>query len=117
MPLTLEDFRRLALSFPETSEASHMSHPDFRVNGKIFATLGYPDDGYGMVKLPPEELKAFVEAEPAIFSPAKGAWGRSGSTSVLLSTANRKSLKRAMAAAWRSASTKTSAKRSQKRRA
>jgi hypothetical protein len=107
MPLTADDSRRLALSFPETSEAAHMNHPDFRVRGKIFATLGYPDDTCGMVKLAPKEQKAFVKAEPAIFVPVKGAWGRSGSTNVRLSAA----MRRALAAAWRAAAPKDLAER------
>ena len=53
-----------------------MAHPDFRVRGKIFATLGYPDESWGMVKLAPEEQEVLVAAEPAVFVPVKGAWGR-----------------------------------------
>jgi len=59
--MTSNDFRRLALSFPETSEQTHMDHPDFRVAGKTFATLGYPEDGWGMVKLTPIEQGMFIE--------------------------------------------------------
>jgi hypothetical protein len=95
------EFRRIALSFPETSESAHMAHPDFRVGGKIFATLGYPDADYGMVVLPPEEQQKFMEAHPAVFSPAKGAWGRSGSTKVRLADVNTATLHKAMALAWR----------------
>ncbi|MDR3704049.1 MAG: MmcQ/YjbR family DNA-binding protein [Candidatus Sulfopaludibacter sp.] len=62
--MTPEDFRRLALSFPETTEQEHMHHPDFRVRGKIFATLGYPHDNWAMVKLPPEQQANFVGAAP-----------------------------------------------------
>ena len=54
LEMTPDDFRRLALSFPEAAEHAHMHHPDFRVRGKIFATLGYPHDNWAMVKLPPE---------------------------------------------------------------
>src|SRR5271154_7485763 len=84
--MTETDFRRLALGFPEASESAHMDHPDFRVRGKIFATLGYPDHNWGMVKLTPEQQTSLVRAEPTIFVPAKGAWGRRGSTTVRLET-------------------------------
>lgn len=76
--MTADQFRKLALSLPETSEQSHMRHPDFRVHGKIFATLGYPDEGWGMVKLSREQQRHWVEREPKIFQPVKGEWGRRG---------------------------------------
>lgn len=101
MPVTLAEFRRVALSFPEAVESAHMDHPDFRVGGKVFATLGYPEKGYGMVKLPPKEQVFFIEAEPNVFAPVKGAWGLRGATLVRLSAANKTSLRRALAAAWR----------------
>ena len=100
--MTASDFRRIALSFPEATESAHMDHPDFRVGGKIFATLGYPDKGWGMVKLPPKQQVFFIEAEPDVFVPAKGAWGRRGATTVRLRAANKATLRRALAAAWRS---------------
>src|SRR6266700_2419141 len=65
------DFRRLALSFPETEECAHMDHPDFRVAGKIFATLGYPEDGWAMVKLTPVEQQMFIKAQPTSSTPAR----------------------------------------------
>ena len=74
--MTPQEFHRMALCLPETAESSHMSHPDFRVCNKIFATLGYPDDGQGMVKLTPEQQHAFMRAAPEVFSPCNGAWGR-----------------------------------------
>jgi hypothetical protein len=74
--MTPAGFRRLALALPETSEVGHMGHPDFRVGGKIFATLGYPDGGWGMVKLTPDQQEALVSAEPSVFAPVKGGWGR-----------------------------------------
>jgi hypothetical protein len=100
MPVTPTEFRRMALSFPETEARTHMGHPDFRVAGKIFATLGYPDRGSGMVKVTPIEQRMFVEAEPKAFSPCAGAWGRKGSTSVQLSAVKKSTLRRAIAAAW-----------------
>ena len=80
-----------------------MGHPDFRVGGKIFATLGYPDAGFGMVKLTPEQQEAVVSAEPAAYAPVKGAWGRGGATSIRLSAAKARSLRVALGAAWRNA--------------
>ncbi len=81
---TPDDFRRLALAFPGAEERSHMGHPDFRVGGRIFATLGAPSEEYGMVALLPEQQELAIEAEPRAFKPAAGAWGRGGSTLVQL---------------------------------
>jgi hypothetical protein len=99
--MTAGDFRRLALSFPEATEGAHMDHPDFRVGGKIFATLGYPDMGVGMVKLFPDQQADFVRAEPKVFAAVTGAWGRRGATHVRLKAAKKASMLRALAAAWR----------------
>ena len=95
------DFRGLALSFPESEERSHMEHPDFRVAGKIFATLGYPEDGWAMIKLTPVEQEMFVKAHPTVFKPCTGAWGRRGATNVRLKAARKPTLRRALEAAWR----------------
>jgi len=104
--MTANDFRGLALSFPETSERAHMGHPDFRVAGKIFATLAYPDKSWGMVKLTPEQQAEFVHDEPEIFVPVKGGWGRKGATSVCLKAAKKNAVRLALAAAWRNAAPK-----------
>ena len=101
--MTQQAFRRLALSMPEACESSHMRHPDFRVRGKIFATLCYPDENWGMVKLTPEQQETFVGAEPEVFMPVKGAWGRQGATNVRLRPAKTPSIRAALAAAWRNA--------------
>jgi hypothetical protein len=93
----------MALNFPETAEHAHMSHPDFRVRKKIFATLGYPDETYGMVKLTPEQQHGFIKSNPGVFAPSKGAWGLRGSTIVKLKAAKKTVLHRAMEAAWRNA--------------
>jgi hypothetical protein len=98
--MTDEEFRRMALSLPETSEAEHMCHPDFRVGGKIFATL-WPEPGWAMVKLTPEQQEAFVQAEPTVFAPVKGGWGRAGATSVRLRAAKKSTLRTALVLAWR----------------
>jgi len=101
--MTAADFRQIALSFPETVEHAHMNHPDFRVRGKVFATLGYSDGTYGMVKLTPEQQHDFIKSSPGVFAPAKGAWGLRGSTIVKLKAAKKTLLHSAMAAAWRNA--------------
>ncbi len=98
--MTADDFRKMALGFPETAEASHMQHPDFRVRGKIFATLA-PDNVTGMVKLTAAEQTAFVQAAPKTFYPAAGAWGRRGCTMVTLTRARKSLVKEALLAAWR----------------
>ncbi|MFY9690947.1 MAG: MmcQ/YjbR family DNA-binding protein [Candidatus Acidiferrales bacterium] len=107
MPVTVTDFRRIALSFPEAIESAHQDHPDFRVGGKVFATLRYPEKGWGMVKLPPKEQVFFIEAAPHVFQPANGTWGLRGATIVRLRAANKTSLRRALAAGWRSVAPKT----------
>jgi hypothetical protein len=77
-----------------------MGHPDFRVGGKIFATLG-PKEAWGMVKLKPEEQATFMRAQPNAFSPAAGAWGRRGCTIVTLRAAKKSLVKEAMSLAWK----------------
>jgi hypothetical protein len=104
--MTPNDFRKLALSFPETAERAHMNHPDFRVAGKLFATLSYPNKEWAMVKITPVEQEMLVRAEPAVFSPVTGAWGRKGCTSVNLKAAKKTTLRRALAAAWQLAAPK-----------
>jgi hypothetical protein len=104
--MTANDFRRLALSFPETVEAEHMDHPDFRVAGKIFATLAFPDKTYGMVKLPPLDQDRFVEDAPEMFTPVPGYWGRMGATHVHLKKATKSAVQPALAAAWNNSAPK-----------
>jgi hypothetical protein len=104
--MTPADFREIALSLPETREGSHMGHPDFRVAGKIFATLGYPDKTRGMVRLSPEDQHNFSKDYPDVFAPAKGGWGRRGATSVDLEPAREEILQRALQAAWRNTAPK-----------
>ena len=104
--MTANDFRRLTLNFPETVEAEHMNHPDFRVAGKIFATLSYPDTTYGMVKLSPLDQDKFVREAPEVFTPVPGYWGKNGATHVHLKKATKKALQPALAAAWRNSAPK-----------
>jgi len=99
--VTANDFRRLALSLPDAEEAAHMGHPDFRVGGKIFATLGYPDTQWGTVGLTSEQQEFFVGAEPKMFVPVKGGWGKRGATSVRLRAARTGPVREALTAAWR----------------
>ena len=99
--MNVNEFRRVALSMPDAEERAHMGHPDFRVGNKIFATLGYPDSGWGMVKLKPEQQHEYVKAHPGVFVPVKGAWGRQGSTSVLLERVEETTLVEALTVAYR----------------
>lgn len=104
--MTAKDFRQLALALPETEERAHMNHPDFRVAGKIFATLGYPDKSHGMVKLSPEGQHYFSKDYPDVFTPVKGTWGLRGATSVNLKAAKKETLGKALQAAWRNTAPK-----------
>jgi hypothetical protein len=104
--MTAADFRSLALSLPETEEHEHMNHPDFRVGGKIFATLGYPDRTWAMVKLFPDQQQQLVSADPRAFLPVKGAWGKQGCTNVLLKAATKTKVREALSAAWQKAAPK-----------
>jgi hypothetical protein len=107
MPMTVATFRRIALSLPEAVEGAHMGHADFRVGGRIFATLGAPDATFGAVMLTPEQQQAFVETYPRAFVPVAGGWGLKGATNVILSGATEKTLRPALAAAWRNRAPKT----------
>ena len=98
--MTPAAFRRVALSLPDAIEGAHMGHADFRVNGKVFATLGWPDKAWAMVRLPPELQDALVLAAPEVFRPASGAWGRQGSTVVRLAKADEATPKDAIRSAW-----------------
>lgn len=89
-------FRKIALSPPEVAEGAHQGHADFRVGARIFATLGYPDDDWGMVKLTPEQQAIVVAAEPEIFRPVPGGWGKGGSTNVRLAKADAATLRSAL---------------------
>jgi hypothetical protein len=93
-------FRRLALALPEAVEGAHGGHPDFRVRQRVFASLFYPDKSWGVVKQTPEQQAMVVEAEPEIFRPVSGAWGKQGNTNVLLAKADQVTLKSALTMAW-----------------
>lgn len=104
--MTEDDFRKLALSLPEAEESSHMNHPDFRVGGKIFATLRSPGQGWAMVKLTPDQQEMFVKLAPGIFQPVQGGWGLKGATNVILKKAGKKITREALLAAWRNSAKK-----------
>jgi YjbR protein len=97
--MTTVEFRNMALEIPEAVERSHMNHPDFRVAGKIFASLGVPDEGWGMVKLTPEQQRTFIKKAPEVFKPCSGAWGRQGATNVYLASAKASMVRAALDAA------------------
>jgi hypothetical protein len=94
-------FRRIALSLEGAEEGSHMGHPDFRVNGRIFATLAAAAQGYGNLLLTPEEQSAFVEELPEIFVPVAGGWGKNGATHVRLAVVTEDVLTGALRTAWK----------------
>jgi hypothetical protein len=98
--MTADEFRRCARALPSASEGAHVGHPDFRVGGKVFATLG-ADETWGMVKLTPELQALLIRTAPEVFHPASGAWGRRGCTIVQLADANASTVEQALEAAWR----------------
>lgn len=99
--MTVDDFRRIALSFEGAEESSHMGAADFRVGGRIFATLASQAQGYGNLQLTPEQQAEFVREAPEIFVPIKGGWGRMGMTHIVLAKANKDVLEGALRAAWK----------------
>ena len=102
--MTEAQFREIALNLPGGIEKSHVSHPDFRVKGgKIFATLGYPDERFGVLILTADQQGELVGRYPEMFEPVKGGWGKRGSTQVLLGAAKQEVVERAMKAAWQNA--------------
>ncbi len=109
--MTAKEFRRLALSLPEACESAHMGHPDFRVAGRIFATLGYPQRGWAMVALTPDQQEWSLRAHSETFAPVTGAWGRAGKTTVRLRTARAGPVREALMTAWRNRAPKRLATR------
>jgi hypothetical protein len=107
--ITAEDFRRIACSLPGAEEKGHMGHPDFRAGGKIFATLGYPDAGWGMVKLTPEGQRVYVALDANVFVPVKGGWGLRGCKNVRLRAASEALVQEALESAWQAAQAKKKA--------
>lgn len=102
--MTDEEFRKIALSLPEAFEKAHIDHPDFRVKGgKIFATLGYPEQGCAVLILTADQQGELIGRYPEMFEPVKGGWGKRGSTQVLLGAAKREVIESAMKIAWQNA--------------
>ena len=97
--MTIDQFRRMALEIPTAVEQSHMNHPDFRIAGRIFASLGVPDENWGMIKLTPEQQRTSIEKAPEVFKPSSGAWGRQGYTNVYLTAAKTTIVRTALDAA------------------
>ena len=95
------DFRRIALSLDGAEESSHMGNPDFRVGGRIFATLASQTQGYGNLMLTPEQQAPFVEELPEVFVPIAGGWGKMGMTHVRLAAPSEDVLAGALRAAWK----------------
>ena len=98
--MTGDAFRKLALSLEGAVEAEHMGHPDFRVRGKIFASLNFDED-QGMVKLSLGDQESIVASTPDVFVPCSGSWGKMGATHVRLAEARAATVKHAIKAAWR----------------
>ena len=113
--MTPGDFRRLALDFPGAIESQHMNHPDFRVEGKIFATLSYPDESWGMVKLTPEQQRAYIKNAPDVFEPCSGVWGERGATHVRLASATKSVIRAALDVALKNVIAKADKKRPRQR--
>jgi len=98
--MTPSDFRRIALSLEGAEEGSHMGATDFRVGGRIFATLASVKQGYGNLMLTPELQADFVRELPAVFLPIAGGWGRMGATHIRLAKATEEVLSGALRTAW-----------------
>jgi hypothetical protein len=114
--MTADEFREMALEIPTAVERSHMHHPDFRLAGKIFASLGVPDKNWGMVKLTAEQQRRFIQKAPKVFELYSGAWGRQGATKVYLPAATISIVRTALDAAARNvASDENEKKRSRQR--
>jgi len=114
--MTVDDFRRIALSLEGAEESSHMGSPDFRVDGRIFATLASQKQGYGNLMLTPEQQAAFVEELPEIFLPVAGGWGRNGATHLRLAAATEDVGAGALKAAWQIRVAKNAAAGKKKRK-
>jgi hypothetical protein len=99
--MNADDFRRIALSLEGAEERSHMGAPDFRVGGRIFATLASQGKGYGNLMLTPEQQALFVAEAPELFLPVAGGWGRNGATHLRLAAASEDVVLGALQAAWR----------------
>jgi hypothetical protein len=114
--MTPDEFRQLALALEGAIEGAHMGHPDFRVNGKIFATL-QANDAWGVVMVTPEEQRELMRTDARTFVPAAGAWGLRGCTQVRLETAAEADVRGALILAWEDVRARSQAKRSSRQAA
>jgi hypothetical protein len=105
-PLGVDRFRSIACSLPGAEESAHMGHPDFRVNGRIFATLSGAARGRGVLKLTPEQQAAFIAELPEVFEPVRGGWGRIGMTYIVLDHADDETLRGALVTVHRNIAAK-----------
>ena len=107
--MTADDFRVLVLAHDGAVEGAHMGHPDFRANGRVFASL-HTQDRFGMVKIAPAEQRVLLDDHPESFTPSAGAWGRQGCTNVALATANKTAVRGAIRLAFEAAMARPPAK-------
>ena len=112
--MNADRFRKIALAMSGAIESAHMNHPDFRIGGRIFATLS-ADAKWGMVSLAPDQQRRFMAEHPGVFEPAAGAWGRGGSTMVRLAQADEEAVGEAMTLAWQGAVAKGPTKSREKK--
>lgn len=112
--MNVDDFRQMALSLDGAEESSHMGAPDFRVGGRIFATLAMQDQGYGNLMLTPELQQALIAEAPDVFLPVHGGWGRMGITHIRLAQATPQQLIRGLHLAWKLRVEKNNRSRSSK---
>jgi hypothetical protein len=109
--MTPDRFRRIALALAGAVESAHHGHPDFRAGGRIFATLGYPDGGWGMVNLTPDQQRTRMRQHPDVFVPAAGKWGEQGSTMVRLDAVDEETLGEALTLAWQNTTARASVRK------
>ncbi len=98
--MTPDEFRRLALTMPGATETPYTGSLAFRVSGKIFATLGYPDEAWGIVRLSLAEQETLLAAKPGVFRVVPGEWSHTGSTNVSLTSVDSATLQAALRLAW-----------------
>src|SRR5687767_9800450 len=109
--MTAAGFRRIALALDGVVESAHHGHPDFRVGGRVFATLGYPDKAWGMVNLTPDQQREWVRAYSDAFVAVKGKWGEQGSTNVRLAAVEEEALGEALTLARQNVVARVKARR------
>jgi hypothetical protein len=115
MAAGVDRFRRIACGLPDAAESAHMGNPDFRVGGRIFATLSGQARGRGVLKLTPEQQAEFVAELPEVFEPVEGGWGRMGMTFLVLDRADEATMQGALTVAHRNVAAKQAAGRTQQK--